>query len=334
MRAALAGAFFAACLSATPLAAEPGFVPIEVTTRPVTGFLAASPETRFGDLEFLGGLEIRSRNADFGGLSGIAFSADGETLVAVGDNGIWFTARLNEDNGRLTGLSDSAIAPMLLDNGKPPARKADADAEGVRLVVRNGVPTALVSFEQTAAMRQYVGPDFASATPQRLKLPEFVKGIRRNQGLEAIAVAPSGGVLGGATLVIAERSPDGRGNHRGFVLAGPRAGQFSILRSDDFDVTDADFLPNGDLVLLERRFSYSAGFAMRLRRIAGGAITPGATVDGAVLIEADSRFEIDNMEGVALRTVNGETIVTLISDDNGSMFQRTMLLEFALRPTR
>jgi len=42
-------------------------------------------------------------------------------------------------------------------------------------------------------------------------------------------------------------------------------------------------------------------------------------------------FEIDNMEGLAVhRNAKGETILTLISDDNFSSFQRTLLLQFAL----
>jgi hypothetical protein len=36
------------------------------------------------------------------------------------------------------------------------------------------------------------------------------------------------------------------------------------------------------------------------------------------------------MEGMAVHQERGETIVTLISDDNFRSFQRTLLLEFAL----
>jgi hypothetical protein len=37
------------------------------------------------------------------------------------------------------------------------------------------------------------------------------------------------------------------------------------------------------------------------------------------------------MEGMALhRNANGETIITLVSDDNFSPLQRTLLLQFAL----
>ena len=43
-------------------------------------------------------------------------------------------------------------------------------------------------------------------------------------------------------------------------------------------------------------------------------------------------FQIDNMEGLAVDTdANGETILTLISDDNRSILQRTLLLRFRLR---
>jgi hypothetical protein len=70
---------------------------------------------------------------------------------------------------------------------------------------------------------------------------------------------------------------------------------------------------------------------MRLRRIAGGDIRPGATVDGPVMLEADLGNEIDNMEGLDIwRNGAGETVLSLVSDDNGSLFQRNLYLEFRL----
>ena len=49
------------------------------------------------------------------------------------------------------------------------------------------------------------------------------------------------------------------------------------------------------------------------------------------MIEADLAYQIDNMEGMAVhRTTNGETFVTLISDDNFSFIQRNLLLQFAV----
>ena len=158
--------------------------------------------------------------------------------------------------------------------------------------------------------------------------------LKANKGLEAFAVAPADGPLAGAIVTIAERSLDRAGNHRGFILGGRRAGTFSLKRTKPFDVSDAAFLPDGDLLVLERRFSFSDGLGMRIRRIPGATIRPGATIDGPVLIEADMGDQIDNMEGLAIRTgEHGETILTLVSDDNGNTFlQRTILLQFALVP--
>jgi hypothetical protein len=50
-----------------------------------------------------------------------------------------------------------------------------------------------------------------------------------------------------------------------------------------------------------------------------------------VIFEADSGYQIDNMEGLSVhRGAAGETIVSMISDDNFSTLQRTVLLEFTL----
>ncbi len=84
-------------------------------------------------------------------------------------------------------------------------------------------------------------------------------------------------------------------------------------------------------MLLERRFSWSSGLAVRMRRIPLGEIKPGAVVDGPVLFDVDLGYEIDNMEGLSVhRSAGGEVVLTLISDDNFSAVQRTLLLQFML----
>ena len=90
-------------------------------------------------------------------------------------------------------------------------------------------------------------------------------------------------------------------------------------------------LPPADLLLLERRYSLARGVAMRIRRIPLASIKPGAPIDGKPLIVADLAYQIDNMEGIAVhRNAAGETIITLVSDDNFSVLQRNLLLQFAL----
>ena len=328
-----------ACLAVLPApgtrAAETGFAPINVTARPFSHFALGSAETRFGALEFRGGLQLSSSDGRFGSLSGLDFAADGHTLYAISDNGFWFTARLIETDDRPTGIAEAMLAPMLDARGHPFTSKLDADAEGLRVVSHDGRETAYVSFERRPAVARFTAsPDFASTGRDDLKLPKYVNRLKANKGLEAIAVPPADGALAGAIVAIAERSLDGAGNHRGFILGGKRAGTFALVRTEPFDVSDAAFLPDGDLLVLERRFSFTAGLGMRIRRIPAAAIRPGATVDGPVLIEADMGDQIDNMEGLAIRTdERGQTVVTLVSDDNGNrLLQRTILLQFVLVP--
>jgi hypothetical protein len=90
-------------------------------------------------------------------------------------------------------------------------------------------------------------------------------------------------------------------------------------------------LPDGDLLLLERKFAWLGGIGIRIRRIALAAIAPGAIVDGPSIFDADLGQEIDNFEGLDVHvTPEGDTVLTLVSDDNFSAIQRTLLVQFTL----
>ena len=72
---------------------------------------------------------------------------------------------------------------------------------------------------------------------------------------------------------------------------------------------------------------------MRIRLIPGDSIRPGAAVDGEVLLEADLGSAIDNMEGIdVIAGPEGKPHLILVSDDNGNLFQRNVMLEFRLNP--
>jgi hypothetical protein len=146
-----------------------------------------------------------------------------------------------------------------------------------------------------------------------------------------LVFVPKGLPLAGTLIAISERGLDKAGNIRGFLIGGASPGDFAVTRSSNYDVTDAALLPGGDVLLLERRFSWSSGLAVRMRRIPLGEIKPGAVVDGPVLFDVDLGYEIDNMEGLSVhRSAGGEVVLTLISDDNFSALQRTLLLQFTL----
>jgi len=85
------------------------------------------------------------------------------------------------------------------------------------------------------------------------------------------------------------------------------------------------------MLLLERRYSPACGIALRIRRIPLADIKADTVLDGRSMIEADLAYQIDNIEGIAVhRNSAGEAIVTLVSDDNFSIIQRNLLLQFSV----
>lgn len=132
-------------------------------------------------------------------------------------------------------------------------------------------------------------------------------------------------------FIVAEVLRDARGNIQAWIVGGPEAGAFSIARHDDYNVSDAVFLPDGDLLTLERRFGLPFGISARIRRIPAEDVRPGNVVDGPIIFAASLGNQIDNMEGIAVQQgPNGETLIALVSDNNLSALQRTLLLYFAL----
>ena len=297
--------------------------PISFDVHPIESFAVSGTDGEDAPLRFLGGLQLLSDNGDFGGLSGIDM-LDRETAFLIGDSGTFVRARLvRDEDGRLTDLADSEIGSLFPD-GDGSKRQGDAEDiafdptdPGRGIVVRERQANAMLAFEMVDGRPNNFEPTRVGAEDRIL---------RSNRGLESVAYPPPTSPLAGEIVTIAERPPRGQIDIPAWIVG---VGPFSIVRHDDFDVSSARFLPNGDLLLLERRQYF--GWGMRLRRIAGAEIAVGARVDGDYLLDAGRLSGIDNMEGLAIHVDNmGRTILTIVSDDNHSILQRTLILQFAL----
>lgn len=322
----IAGALALLTASATfPLRADDET--LQISSRLIPNFRVGSDQTRFGDFEFIGGLELSSPSAALGAMSGIRLSADRNRFLGVMDTGFWYAGRFERGpDGKLIGIADFTVSPILDAEGESSEEKWRVDAEG--LAVRG--EEVLVSFERRSRVDVYPANAPGSSRPTgSLPLQIPLKELRNNRGLEAIMVAPEASALAGEVVVVSEKSLNASGDIYAAVLTGPSKGVFFVKRHPPYDVTDGDFLPNGDLLLLERRFSIAEGIGMRIRRIDGSRLVPGNLVDGPVLLEADFGEQIDNMEGLDVSTDEaGQTFVTLVSDDNHSILQRNLVLEF------
>jgi len=304
-------------------------VSIEVNARPIPSFDTRDrARTRFGALEYRSGLILTSRFRGFGGLSGWRFDAKGEQFISMSDKGTWFTGRIVYQGREMTGLADVEAAPMLGADGRPITARGWFDTEAIAL---DG-SLVYVGLERVNQILKF---DFAKggtrSRGEAIAVPPPMRKLPNNKGLESLVMVPKGLPLAGTLIAISERGLDSDGDIIGFLIGGPTPGDFAVRRSNNFDISDAVLLGSGDLLILERKFSLLTGVGIRIRRIALKSLVRGATVDGPSIFEADLGNEVDNMEGIdAHVTPEGDTVLTMISDDNFSMIQRTLLLQFTL----
>jgi hypothetical protein len=303
--------------------------PIEISARPIGKFHIGDDDKQFGSLEFVGGLEMTSSSRDFGALSAFRFLKPGSDFIGVADTGFWFFGTVTHDaDRRPSGIQNFRMQQMVDASGQPIDKKWEVDAEG--LAVKDGIAT--VGFERNQRVAQFkIDPANMKAPFKQLDFLVPARELRQNRGFETVTHANPYGLLEGGLVVVSEKSLDKAGNIFAAIIEGPHKGVFTVKRNGDFDITDGAFLPDGDLLLLERSFSMAGGVKMRLRRIFGESVEKGAVADGPVLMEADMGYQIDNMEGLDVWTRDdGAQMVSLVSDDNHSILQRNLYLEFTL----
>jgi hypothetical protein len=313
----------------TQRAAAPQPQPIEIRAQSIEAFDPRDTSlVQFGALRFRGGLVLTSPAREFGGLSSIRMLGDGSRFIAVTDRGQWLRARIVTRDGRPIAIADAEMAPILGPDGRPvTTRRNWYDTEALA----DDGGTLYVGIERSHEILRFdYGRDGLRARGQPLPVPPAIKQLPHNRGIECLVKPPKGQPLAGTLIAVSERGLDQAGNILGFLL-GPQAGTFTVKRSDEFDVSDCALTPRGDLLLLERRFSWARGLAIRIRRVPLSRIAPRAVIDGPEVIAADMGQQIDNFEGMAVhRAPDGALVLTLVSDDNFSALQRTLLLQFTL----
>jgi hypothetical protein len=320
--------FFALFSFAYPLKELPDqAVAITISAAPIPALETDKPSlTRFGSLEFRGGLVLTSTHKSFGGISALYVQPDGEHFLAVSDRATWFRGRIVYENNRPVGIADAYSAPVLDGDGQPAPRW---DTESIAV---NG-NTLYVGLERIHSIFSfdYDGKSFpANARP--VAGPPELKDLPFNQGLEGMVFVPKKFNLAGTLIGFSEKGLTAEGNLKAFLIGGPDPGLFAVKRTDGYDISDAAILPNGDILILERQYSLQRGVTMRIRRIRLADIKPGAVVDGTAVVETGVGYQIDNMEALGVhRSRSGETVLTIMSDDNFSPIQRTLLLQFVLK---
>jgi hypothetical protein len=266
-----------------------------------------------GPLTYLGGLHV-SGPAPFGGWSGLHLAPDLICHV-VTDLGRWARFRLRRDAaGAPSGISDYAEGPLLDGAGAPLRRPLANDAEAL---ARLPDGTWLVSFERWHRIRAHPRLD---GPGRYVAAPPGLDGAPYNAGLETLAV-----LADGTWFALTEDMPAAgpRRAVRGWVGRPDSWRPLAYPIEEPWCPVDATALPDGGVLVLERQFTLLGGFAGRIRRLA-----PGTWDRPEPFAALDPPLPQDNWEGISLVVAGSETLLAVVSDDNGRSWQRTLLLLF------
>lgn len=314
-RAILAVAFALSACAQSGVRLDPaatGEQAFSIVAEPVALNPAQPEQQSIGDFRYAGGLVLSSPDQTrFHWLSDIAVSRNG-AVTAVGDEGDVIRARIVLDRaGRLVGLTDGRIRPMVDLDGKVMQGKLQADAEGLA-VLANG--DLLVSFEQNHRIWLYPakgGPARVAPMPQAT--------LPGNGGLEALSADPDAG-------------PDA------YVTGAEESGQtwtcrvsttctpgMIVAKPDDFGLVAVTRLPKGRTAWLLRAWDRARGNRVSLVIYEGQA--------EIARMEMARPMTIDNLEGLAaVPGRDGSVRFYIVSDDNHENGQRTLMLAFDWKP--
>jgi len=277
---------------------------------------ASAPDRRrLGSLVYLGGWSLGSGNERFGGISAMHVGSD---VIALTDGGLIVRFPIpNAPSGTLRGRIEK-----LWEKSGWPVKKEARDTEA--LAVAGGF--AWVGYERRNIIARFRTTDWKR---QGFARPAAMRHWRRNGGNEALVR-----LRDGRFLVFAERTPRGVATPPLLLFDGDPAvvgthyATLAYRAPAGYLVTDAAELPDGRLLILNRRLSFATGISARL---AVATLPKEGDVEGREIATFEPPVTVDNMEALSVTREGGRTIVWIASDDNYSRpLQRTLLMKFAL----
>ncbi|GFE49268.1 hypothetical protein So717_10210 [Roseobacter cerasinus] len=252
----------------------------------------------------------------FGGFSGIELATDGVGFHAITDRGHLVEGTLRRSGDQITGATIAKDRPLTDDKGTA-MDFPNADSEGL---ARDSEGRLFVSFEANHRIMSYDDGAVAAGWPGYTLA---WRALHFNRGLEALAVNADGtvftlpeGILRGASEALIYRR----------VADGDWTQPFTLPVDRNFFPVGADFGPDGRFYLLEREFRWF-GFRSRVRAM---TLAEDAVEDIELLMETPHRT-YGNLEGLAVWVDrDGQTRLTMISDDNFLPVMRTEIVEYVL----
>jgi hypothetical protein len=275
---------------------------------------------RQGPLLLTGAWAMASRSRSLGGYS---------ALIARGDNSLLAAS----DAGGLLAIDRPGTRAMearfLAITGTAERDKRDADAEALTHDPASGRIWA--AYEGSNAI-EALTPDLA---PIRRVQPAAMAKWRSNSGPESFAR-----LADGRFVAIAEVVRRGETYNRGVVFpgdptTGAKGAKFRFAAPEGFRPVDMTQVPSGEVLVLLRRVEWGLPprFVSAIVRLDPASLEPGTVWRPEEVLSLPRGMPNDNFEGIAAAELaDGTAILWLVSDDNFSAFQRSLLVRLLYSP--
>ena len=269
-------------------------------------------------LEQVGFLNIDRNEKDYGGFSGLLIKNAGTEALVVTDKSFFFVLELRrDDNDILTGYSAIKKGRILSSKGEH-LNGRNTDSESIAMDANNNY---YISFESNHRIMMHTEVEGKGIFVP--KHPMFRK-LSVNKGIEALAIDNENRLI-----AIPEKPPLGMSDIPLFRL---QYNKWEIIKyvkiEDNFLVTDAEILPMGLLLILERKFSWTQGFKTRFRLISLDKFDNTEPI----IVFTSTANQFDNLEGMTFwKDKKGEMRILTVSDDNFHPLQQSEIREFFLK---
>lgn len=318
-------------VAALCLVAAAGTTAQEVVSRPFRLSQDYAPGDSFMGVRLLGTRDlapVKRNNQTLMGLSALGWDADEGLLYALSDRGVVFHLRPVLEDDRLADVEVVNAFPLLDGRGRP-LKGPWADSEGLDVARgrngRRGDSRLVVSFERRPRVLTFT-PDGGyvdnQPIPPELRSPRTY--AHGNRALESVALHVTAGLLTAPELPLR----DGEPFH--IPVFAERETRWAYPRWDPAHggLVAVEALPDGSLVMLERSLDLSyivptVTIALRLAEAPADGKTAALKVHDLALLSSTEGWAVDNFEGLARH--EGRRFF-MVSDDNGSRLQRTLLV--------
>ena len=266
--------------------------------------------------------ELRSRTHRFGSYSALLMRPGGE-MLALSDSGNFLRFREPGESQKLSAIGELPLSDDDVKSNRD-VESATQDEHGTIWLGLEG---------QNAIFR--MTPGFHV---ERRVQPESMQDWGENTGPEAMTR-----MADGRFVLLREGFSDWSDHlHPAVIFAGdptehPNGQRFVFDGPTGFSPTDMAQLPDGRLLVLMRRLIWPMPqrFAGRIAIGDPRAIRPGQSWRVTEVAQLSSDLPVDNFEGLAVvPRADGRLNVWLISDDNYSPLQRTLLWKMSVNPAK